>query len=158
MAHQTPLTSFKKRPRSIRLALAELFSGRVSARLAQLEERVFDLEVRANAQATTIANLGTIIAVDKAGDSAKSRKHTGKSNGKFSKKASDANGLRTNYGFSGCGSSSSRSEPVDTGFNHYHHTIVDDTPSRESVCHSGWDVSGHDSGSSCDFGSSSCSD
>ncbi|EHK7498533.1 hypothetical protein ICF61_005004 [Escherichia coli] len=52
MARQTSFTSFNKRPRSIRLVLTELFSGRVSARLTELEERVFELEKRINAQAT----------------------------------------------------------------------------------------------------------
>lgn len=35
MARQTSFTSFNKRPRSIRLVLTELFSGRVSARLVE---------------------------------------------------------------------------------------------------------------------------
>lgn len=63
MARQTSFTSFNKRPRSIRLVLAELFSGRVSARLAELEERVFELEKRIDAQATAIANLGATVGM-----------------------------------------------------------------------------------------------
>lgn len=73
MARQTPFTSFNKRPRSIRLVLAELFSGRVSARLAELEERVFELEKRIDAQATAIANLGATVGMEKVRDSVASR-------------------------------------------------------------------------------------
>ncbi|WP_407261974.1 hypothetical protein [Klebsiella pneumoniae] len=89
MAHQTPFTSFNKRPRSIRLVLAELFSGRVSARLAELEERVFELEKRIDAQATAIANLGATVGMGKVRDSVASRvlresqAHKDSSHGKF---------------------------------------------------------------------------
>ncbi|QGV85642.1 hypothetical protein F7P09_27285 (plasmid) [Klebsiella pneumoniae] len=58
MARQTPFTSFNKRPRSIRLVLAELFSGRVSARLAELEEKVGQMEHRLDDHAVAISNLG----------------------------------------------------------------------------------------------------
>ncbi|EPY4389700.1 hypothetical protein ACXDJY_004770, partial [Escherichia coli] len=73
MARQTSFTSFNKRPRSIRLVLTELFSGRVSARLTELEERVFELEKRINAQATAIANLGTTVGMEKVRNSVASR-------------------------------------------------------------------------------------
>ncbi|EPV5026762.1 hypothetical protein ACV6SP_004448 [Enterobacter hormaechei] len=73
MARQTPFTSFNKRPRSIRLVLAGLFSGCVSARLAELEERVFELEKRIDAQATAIANLGATVGMEKVRDSVASR-------------------------------------------------------------------------------------
>lgn len=103
MARQTPFTSFNKRPRSIRLVLAELFSGRVSARLAELEERVFELEKRIDAQATAIANLGATVGMGKVRDSVASRvlresqAHKDSSHGKFSTKSTEANGLRSNF-------------------------------------------------------------
>ncbi|WP_232689772.1 hypothetical protein LW586_27450 (plasmid) [Klebsiella quasipneumoniae] len=58
MAHQTPSSSLKKHPRSLRLILAELFSGRVSARLSELEEKVGQMEHRLDDHAVAISNLG----------------------------------------------------------------------------------------------------
>lgn len=103
MARQKPFTSFNKRPRSIRQVLAELFSCRVSARLAELEERVFELEKRIDAQATAIANLGATVGMEKVRDSVASRvlresqAHKDSSHGKFSTKSTEANGLRSNF-------------------------------------------------------------
>ncbi|ECP1586162.1 hypothetical protein FYR76_18885 [Salmonella enterica] len=155
MARQTPFTSFNKRPRSIRLVLAELFSGRVSARLAELEERVFELEKRIDAQATAIANLGATVGMEKVRDS---QAHKDSSHGKFSTKSTEANGLRSNYSNPGSGSRTSRSESVDTGHNYFHHSLADDTPARTTSCLSGWDAAGHDSSSTCNSGSSFCCD
>jgi hypothetical protein len=162
MARQTPFTSFNKRPRSIRLVLAELFSGRVSARLAELEERVFELEKRIDAQATAIANLGATVGMGKVRDSVASRvlresAHKDSSHGKFSTKSTEANGLRSNLA-TGSGSRASRSESVDTGHNYFHHNLADDTPARTTSRLSGWDAAGHDSSSTCDSGSSFCCD
>ncbi|EOK2723851.1 TPA: hypothetical protein ACP4LD_004995 [Escherichia coli] len=140
MARQTPFTSFNKRPRSIRLVLAELFSGRVSARLAELEERVFELEKRIDAQATAIANLGATVGMEKVRDSVasrvlrESRAHKESSHGKFSTKSTEANGLRSNFSNPGSGSRASRSESVDTGHNYFHHNLADDPlPERPPV-------------------------
>ncbi|WP_375700719.1 hypothetical protein [Klebsiella pneumoniae] len=58
MAHQTPSSSLKKHPRSLRLILAELFSGRVSVRLSELEEKVGQMEHRLDDHAVAISNLG----------------------------------------------------------------------------------------------------
>ncbi|MFJ7174562.1 hypothetical protein [Citrobacter freundii] len=164
MERQTPFISFNKNPRSIRLVLTELFSGRVFARLAELEDRVFELERRINAQAIAIANLGTTVGMEKIRGSVVSRVMRGSqvnkdsSHGKLSTKSTEANGLRSNFSNSGSGSSASLSESIDIGISNFHHTFSDDTPSRTSSCLSGWDVSGHDSGSSCSAGSSSCCD
>ncbi|VDA16808.1 hypothetical protein BANRA_05218 [Klebsiella pneumoniae] len=59
MAHQTPSSSLKKHPRSLRLILAELFSGRVSARLSELEEKVGQMEHRLDDHAVAISNRGS---------------------------------------------------------------------------------------------------
>ncbi|EKD7757178.1 hypothetical protein [Escherichia coli] len=166
MARQTSFTSFNKRPRSIRLVLTELFSGRVSARLAELEERVFELEKRINAQATAIANLGTTVGMEKVRNSVASRvlretrTHKDSSHGKFSTKSTEANGLRSDFGNSGSDYRTSRSEPFDAGHSyfHCHHSLADDTPARTTSCLSGWDADGHDSSSTCDSGSSFCCD
>ena len=120
MATLTPLNSFNKRLNSIRLALAALFSGRVSARLAELEERVFELEQRANAQADVVANIGTNVAVEMARSTVfrvlrNSQKHQEGSDGKLSAKAANADGLRSNRGFSGGRNNSNRAEYVDDG-------------------------------------------
>ncbi|WP_237767241.1 hypothetical protein, partial [Enterobacter hormaechei] len=140
-------------------------SGGIFARLVELEERVTELEHRANAQADAIAHLGATVAVKKKSESTVSRvlrqsqKHMESSDGKLSKKATETNGLRSDIGFSGSRSNSHRSEHTDAGINHFsHHTVTDDAPARKSTCFSGWDVSGHDSGASCDTGSSSCCD
>ncbi|MEL2679741.1 hypothetical protein R9K73_09605 [Escherichia coli] len=160
MARQTYFTSATKRPRSIRLVLAELFSGRVSARLAELEERVFELEKRIDAQATAIANLGATVGMGKVRDSVASRvlresqAHKDSSHGKFSTKSTEANGLRSNFSNPGSGSRASRSESVDTGHNYFHHNLADDAPARTTSCLSGWDAAGHDSSSTCNSGSS----
>ncbi|HBA4040527.1 TPA: hypothetical protein SI627_003451 [Escherichia coli] len=164
MARQTSFTSFNKRPRSIRLVLTELFSGRVSARLTELEERVFELEKRINAQATAIANLGTTVGMEKVRNSVASRvlretrTHKDSSHGKFSTKSTEANGLRSDFGNSGSDYRTSRSESVDAGHNYFHHNLADDTPARTTSCLSGWDAAGHDSSSTCDSGSSFCCD
>ncbi|HHP0225197.1 TPA: hypothetical protein ACRZPV_000879 [Escherichia coli] len=163
MARQTSFTSFNKRPRSIRLVLTELFSGRVSARLTELEERVFELEKRINAQATAIANLGTTVGMEKVRNSVASRvlretrTHKDSSHGKFSKKEAETNGLRSHYSFTGDGSRSSRPEPFDAGFIH-HHTSVDDNyhHSSRASCHSGWDDGGCDTSSSSSYSGSCC--
>lgn len=63
MAHQTPSSSLKKHPRSLRLILAELFSGRVSARLSELEEKVGQMEHRLDDHAVAISNLGARVAM-----------------------------------------------------------------------------------------------
>ena len=63
MAHQTPSSSLKKPPRSLRLILAELFSGRVSARLSELEEKVGQMEHRLDDHAAAISNLGARVAM-----------------------------------------------------------------------------------------------
>lgn len=55
----------------------------------------------------------------------KEKNNKDSSNGKFSKKEAETNGLRSHYSFTGDGSRSSRSEPFDAGFIH-HHTFVDD--------------------------------
>lgn len=60
MAHQTPSSSLKKHPRSLRLILAELFSGRVSARLSELEEKVGQMEHRLDDHAVAISNPGLV--------------------------------------------------------------------------------------------------
>lgn len=65
MAHQTPSSSLKKHPRSLRLILAELFSGRVSARLSELEEKVGQMEHRLDDHAVAISNLGARVAMGK---------------------------------------------------------------------------------------------
>ncbi|EOV3130099.1 hypothetical protein ACOB7R_003763 [Enterobacter hormaechei] len=165
MARHTPLTSFKKRPRSLRLAFANVLSGGIFARLVELEERVVELEHRANAQADAIAHLGATVAVKKKSESTVSRvlhqpqKHMESSDGKLSKNTTETNGLRSDIGFFGSRSNSHRSEHTEAGINHFsHHTVTDDTPARKNTCFSGWDVSGHDSGASCDTGSSSCCD
>ncbi len=107
MARQTSFTSFNKRPRSIRLVLTELFSGRVSARLTELEERVFELEKRINVQATAIANQGTTVGMEKVRNSVASRvlretrTHKNSSHGKFSTKSTEVNGLLNRPGFPG---------------------------------------------------------
>ena len=163
MARQTSFTSFNKRPRSIRLVLTELFSGRVSARLTELEERVFELEKRINAQATAIANLGTTVGMEKVRNSVASRvlretrTHKDSSHGKFSTKSTEANGLRSHYSFTGDGSRSIRPEPFDAGFIH-HHTSVDDNyhHSSRASCHSGWDDGGCDTSSSSSYSGSCC--
>ncbi|HED1792794.1 hypothetical protein HVX64_23810 (plasmid) [Citrobacter sp. RHB20-C16] len=165
MARQTPLTSFIKRPRSIRLALAELLCGRVSARLAELEDRVIALEQRCDAQAFAISNLGTIVAVEKARKSVTSRilrQHQAdmeSSHGKLSTQTTETNGLRTHSGVSGSGSRTSRSESADTGtrqsshFNHRDTRIPSDLSASEAqpFCLSGWNDGGqHSATSSCD--------
>ncbi len=60
MAHQTPSSSLKKHPRSLRLITAELFSGRVSARLSELEEKVGQMEHRLDDHAVAISNTGLV--------------------------------------------------------------------------------------------------
>lgn len=52
--------SLKKHPRSLRLILAELFSGRVSARSTELEEKVGQMEHRLDDHAVAISNLGLV--------------------------------------------------------------------------------------------------
>lgn len=163
MARQTSFTSFNKRPRSIRLVLTELFSGRVSARLTELEERVFELEKRINAQATAIANLGTTVGMEKVRNSVASRvlretrTHKDSAHGKFSTKSTEANGLRSDFGNSGSDYRTSRPEPFDAGFIH-HHTSVDDNyhHSSRASCHSGWDDGGCDTSSSSSYSGSCC--
>lgn len=164
MARQTPFTSFNKRLHSIRQTLTALLSGRISARLEELEERVFELEKRAEAQATAIANLGTTVALDRTCKSTVSRvlrhnqTHKESSNGKISANATETNCLQSNFGFAGGRNNSNRAESSDTGNSPYHHPIADNTHSRISTCVTGWDAAGHDSDSACYTGHSSLSD
>ncbi|HFQ8423757.1 TPA: hypothetical protein ACGTYN_004249 [Klebsiella pneumoniae] len=179
MAHQTPSSSLKKHPRSLRLILAELFSGRVSARLSELEEKVGQMEHRLDDHAVAISNLGARVAM---GEVMKTR--TAKilrdtwgvranqtrmesSDGSISTKKTTSNGLLADHDLSGSRSNTVDSGVADAGLmqngfaadagtshgkntQHHHHA---------PVCHSGWDAVGFDSSSSsCDSGSSSCCD
>ncbi|EDM3691341.1 hypothetical protein CSM81_17610 [Salmonella enterica subsp. enterica serovar Infantis] len=154
MARQTPFTSFNKRLHSIRHTLTALLSGRISARLEELEERVFELEKRAEAQATAIANLGT--TVSRVLRHNQTRKES--SNGKISANATETNCLQSNFGFAGSRNNSNRAESSDTGNSPYHYPIADNTHSRISTCVTGWDAAGHDSDSACYTCHSSLSD
>ncbi|EET1641620.1 hypothetical protein FK742_004685 [Escherichia coli] len=165
MARQTYFTSATKRPRSLRQILAELFSGRVLSRLDELETAVRLLNERLDKQASVVANVGAIVTSGSSREAkstrplVKGKNNKDSSNGKFSKKEAETNGLRSHYSFTGDGSRSSRPEPFDAGFIH-HHTSVDDNyhHSSRASCHSGWDADGHDSSSTCDSGSSFCCD
>ena len=87
----------------------------------------------------------------------KEKNNKDSSNGKFSKKEAETNGLRSHYRFTGDGSRSSRPEPFDAGFIH-HHTSVDDNyhHSSRASCHSGWDDGGCDTSSSSSYSGSCC--
>lgn len=61
MAHQTPSSSLKTFPHSLQLILAELFSGRVSARLPELDEKVGQMEHRLDDHVLAIFNLGEVM-------------------------------------------------------------------------------------------------
>ncbi|MDD8160758.1 hypothetical protein LAW29_24765, partial [Escherichia coli] len=114
----------------------------------------------------TFPNQGTTVGMEKVRNSVASRvlretrTHKNSSHGKFSTKSTEVNGLRSDFGNSGSGYRTSRSEPFDAGHNyfHCHHSLADDTPARTTSCLSGWDADGHDSSSTCDSGSSFYSD
>ncbi|MDV5570704.1 hypothetical protein QM058_28130 [Klebsiella pneumoniae] len=59
MAHQTPSSSLKKHPCSLRLILVDILR-RVSARLSELEEKVGQMEHRLDDHAVAISNLGLV--------------------------------------------------------------------------------------------------
>ncbi|EON2566926.1 TPA: hypothetical protein RXT57_003220 [Escherichia coli] len=163
MARQTYFTSVTKRPRSLRQILAELFSGRVMSRLDELETTVRLLNERLDNQASVVANVGAIVASGSSREAknarplVKEKNNKDSSNGKFSKKEAETNGLRSHYSFTGDGSRSSRSEPFDAGFIH-HHTFVDDNYHHSSgaSCHSGWDGGGCDTSTSSSYSGSCC--
>ncbi len=121
MARQTYFTSATKRPRSLRQILAELFSGRVMSRLDELETTVRLLNERLDNQASVVANVGAIVASGSSREAkstrplVKEKNNKDSSNGKFSKKEAETNGLRSHYSFTGDGSRSSRPEPFDAG-------------------------------------------
>ncbi|CAI6214384.1 hypothetical protein DJICPGNB_25985 [Escherichia coli] len=161
MARQTYFTSATKRPRSLRQILAELFSGRVLSRLDELETAVRLLNERLDKQASVVANVAGRSTSDSCmtkvhGRQTKEKQQDG-SDGKFSKKEAETNGLRSHYRFTGDGSRSSRPEPFDAGFIH-HHTSVDDNyhHSSRASCHSGWDDGGCDTSSSSSYSGSCC--
>lgn len=121
MARQTYFTSATKRPRSLRQILAELFSGRVMSRLDELETTVRLLNERLDNQASVVANVGAIVASGSSREAkstrplVKEKNNKDSSNGKFSKKEAETNGLRSHYSFTGDGSRSSRPEPLMPG-------------------------------------------
>ncbi|HBL6849871.1 TPA: hypothetical protein LSH25_003878 [Escherichia coli] len=163
MARQTYFTSTTKRPRSLRQILAEFFSGRVLSRLDELENTVRLLNERLDNQASVVANVGAIVTSGSSREAknarplVKEKNNKDCSNGKFSKKEAETNGLRSHYSLTGDGSRSSRPEPLDTGFIH-HHTSVDDNyhNSSRASCHSGWDDGGCDTSSSSSYSGSCC--
>ncbi|EPN5342203.1 TPA: hypothetical protein ACIYJZ_004184, partial [Escherichia coli] len=163
MARQTYFTSATKRPRSLRQILAELFSGRVLSRLDELETAVRLLNERLDKQASVVANVGAIVTSGSSREAkstrplVKEKNNKDSSNGKFSKKEAETNGLRSHYSFTGDDSRSSRPEPFDAGFIH-HHTSVDDNyhHSSRASCHSGWDDGGCDTSSSSSYSGSCC--
>ncbi|WP_251124009.1 hypothetical protein, partial [Escherichia coli] len=109
MARQTYFTSATKRPRSLRQILAELFSGRVMSRLDELETTVRLLNERLDNQASVVANVGAIVASGSSREAknarplVKEKNNKDSSNGKFSKKEAETNGLRSHYSFTGDG-------------------------------------------------------
>lgn len=121
MARQTYFTSATKRPRSLRQILAELFSGRVLSRLDELETAVRLLNERLDKQASVVANVGAIVTSGSSREAkstrplVKEKNNKDSSNGKFSKKEAETNGLRSHYSFTGDGSRSSRPEPLMPG-------------------------------------------
>ncbi|HHL4448056.1 TPA: hypothetical protein ACQ7XM_004699, partial [Escherichia coli] len=163
MARQFFLTPATKRPRSLRQILAELFSGRLLSRLDELETTVLLLKARLDEQASVVANVGAIVTSGSSREAknarplVKEKNNKDRSDGKFSKKETETNGLRSHYSFTGDGSRSSRPEPFDAGFIH-HHTFVDDHYHHSSgaSCHSGWDDGGCDTSSSSSYSGSCC--
>lgn len=101
MARQTYFTSATKRPRSLRQILAELFSGRVLSRLDELETAVRLLNERLDKQASVVANVGAIVTSGSSREAkstrplVKEKNNKDSSNGKFSKKEAETNGLRS---------------------------------------------------------------
>ena len=164
MARQTYFTSAtkSKRPRSLRQILAELFSGRALSRLDELESTVQLLTKRLDDQASVVANMGAIVTsrssreAKKVRPLVKEKNNKDSSNGKFSKKEAETNGLRSHFAFTGDGSRPSRPEPFDAGF--FHHTSADDNFHRSSgaSCLSGWDDGGCDTSSSSSYSGSCC--
>ncbi|MCW7013035.1 hypothetical protein NYV35_26420 [Escherichia coli] len=141
MARQTYFTSVTKRPRSLRQILAELFSGRVMSRLDELETTVRLLNERLDNQASVVANVGAIVASGSSREAknarplVKEKNNKDSSNGKFSKKEAETNGLRSHYSFTGDGSRSSRSEPLmpDSSITTPSSTTITTTPVERPV-------------------------
>ena len=121
MARQTYFTSATKRPRSLRQILAELFSGRVLSRLDELETAVRLLNERLDKQASVVLRtwgdcyLWFFTRSESTRPLVKEKNNKDSSNGKFSKKEAETNGLRSHYSFTGDGSRSSRPEPLMPG-------------------------------------------
>lgn len=92
--------------------MAELFSGRLLSRLDELETTVLVLKARLDKQASVVANVGAIVTSSSSCEAknarplVKEKNNKDRSDGKFSKKEAETNGLRSHYSFTGDGSGS----------------------------------------------------